>query len=221
MGDIAEQLQNALETENLFGDILTQGEDIIETVVDGASLLAGEAVAGVKQAIMDKRIFIYMILMAVGMMVIVEVVNWFFLYRKTWYVDLVKDSNKKLELYDAAKNTLKVGSEKNHENRLKNLKSSSDAAAQQLQSSKMKVGAFANVMMLFLVPLANRKFAGFIAGRLPFQPFFLFKYLAHQGLTNPMPTDCSPMFVYILCTTALRPIVQRFMQGGADTGMGF
>lgn len=51
-------------------------------------------------------------------------------------------------------------------------------------------------------------FDGRVVAKLPFQPFSLIQGLSHRNLMGSDPTDCSFIFLYILCTMAVREVNQ-------------
>ncbi|KXZ56763.1 hypothetical protein GPECTOR_1g688 [Gonium pectorale] len=46
---------------------------------------------------------------------------------------------------------------------------------------------------------------------LPFAPMFPFSKLAHQWLESPAATDCSFMFLYVVCNLGIKPNLAKLM----------
>ena len=50
------------------------------------------------------------------------------------------------------------------------------------------------------------RFEGRVVAKLPFVPIGLFQGLSHRGLTGDDYTECSFIFLYILCTMSIRQV---------------
>lgn len=50
------------------------------------------------------------------------------------------------------------------------------------------------------------RFDGHVVAKLPFQPFSLIQGLSHRNLMGSDVTDCSFIFLYILCTMSIREV---------------
>ena len=50
------------------------------------------------------------------------------------------------------------------------------------------------------------RFDGHIVAKLPFEPFGLLQGISHRNLMGSDMTDCSFIFLYILCTMAIREV---------------
>jgi len=50
------------------------------------------------------------------------------------------------------------------------------------------------------------RFEGRVVAKLPFVPIGLFQGLSHRGLAGDDYTDCSFIFLYILCTMSIRQV---------------
>ncbi len=50
------------------------------------------------------------------------------------------------------------------------------------------------------------RFDGHVVAKLPFEPFSLIQGLSHRNLMGTDPTDCSFIFLYILCTMSIREV---------------
>ena len=63
-----------------------------------------------------------------------------------------------------------------------------------------------NVWLLFF------RFEGRVVAKLPFVPLGLFQGLSHRGLSGEDYTDCSFIFLYILCTMSIRQVRLPFFR---------
>lgn len=50
------------------------------------------------------------------------------------------------------------------------------------------------------------RFDGHIVAKLPFEPFSLIRHISHRNLMGEDYTDCSFIFLYILCTMSIREV---------------
>ena len=92
------------------------------------------------------------------------------------------------------------------------------------------MGSMMATAMVFgtIVSTVSSFFEGQSIAVLPFEPIWMVKSMAHRGLVNPQPTDCSfiflvkfvkifekfclqPFFQYIMSTMALRHPIQKIL----------
>lgn len=57
-----------------------------------------------------------------------------------------------------------------------------------------------------LLSMFNSIFDGRVVAKLPFEPISLVRGLSHRGLLGEDYTDCSFLFLYILCTMSIRQV---------------
>ena len=55
----------------------------------------------------------------------------------------------------------------------------------------------------------NTIFEGRVVAKLPFTPLSWIQGLSHRSLLGNDPTDCSFIFLYILCTMSVRQNIQK------------
>jgi hypothetical protein len=60
-----------------------------------------------------------------------------------------------------------------------------------------------------LMGMFNTLFDGRVVAKLPFEPISLLQGLSHRNLMGNDYTDCSFIFLYILCTMSIRQNVQK------------
>ena len=63
--------------------------------------------------------------------------------------------------------------------------------------------------MISLLGFLNSHFSGRVIARLPFEPFPLVRSLSHRGLDGNDWTECSMVFLYILCGISFRGNLQK------------
>ncbi|GAB5583719.1 calcium load-activated calcium channel [Prionailurus iriomotensis] len=64
---------------------------------------------------------------------------------------------------------------------------------------------------LTTVTCMTRKFDGRVVAKLPFTPLSYIQGLSHRNLLGDDTTDCSFIFLYILCTMSIRQNIQKIL----------
>merc|ERR1712021_95982 len=77
--------------------------------------------------------------------------------------------------------------------------------SQKLQSQKVPSMFATGLCFASIVSTVSSLFEGQSIAKLPFEPVFFIKSIAHRGLTLASPNDCSFIFLYILSTMAFQP----------------
>ncbi|KAM4655634.1 calcium load-activated calcium channel isoform 1-T1 [Amazona ochrocephala] len=65
--------------------------------------------------------------------------------------------------------------------------------------------------ILFRATLVNVRFDGRVVAKLPFIPLSYIQGLSHRNLLGEDYTDCSFIFLYILCTMSIRQNIQKML----------
>ncbi|GLC44452.1 hypothetical protein PLESTB_000468200 [Pleodorina starrii] len=76
---------------------------------------------------------------------------------------------------------------------------------------RMKQWAIMTVSLATMFYVLRTWFLGKSVAELPFVPMFPFTRLCHQWLEKPGPTDCSFMFLYVICNVGIKPNVAKLM----------
>ena len=63
----------------------------------------------------------------------------------------------------------------------------------------------------FFISLFNGLFQGIVVAKIPFVPFTLLRRLSHRNILSNDYTDCSFVFLYLLCNISFRPIIQKML----------
>lgn len=75
-----------------------------------------------------------------------------------------------------------------------------------------------------LLSMFNSIFDGRVVAKLPFVPISLVQGISHRNLLGDDTTDCSFIFLYILCTMAIRQSIQKMLgfapSRSADKNLG-
>ena len=70
------------------------------------------------------------------------------------------------------------------------------------------------VFYVEFISLSFDRFDGRVVAKLPFTPFGLLQGISHRNLMGTDMTDCSFIFLYILCTMSIREVRERERERG-------
>ncbi|CAD7691156.1 unnamed protein product [Nyctereutes procyonoides] len=98
----------------------------------------------------------------------------------------------------------KVEKQKRQEEELKN--NNGDLSMVRMKSMFASGFCFTALMGMF-----NSIFDGRVVAKLPFTPLSYIQGLSHQNLLGDDTTDCSFIFLYILCTMSIRQNIQKIL----------
>ena len=153
---------------------------------------------------------IKIIVLAIFTNLFAEFLTWMFIYRKKNYKENKRQMDilsKKLEIN---KESIKSKSKqldkkiKQQENELKIL-----------GYEMMKIKAISMIIIglftFFFISLFSGLFQGIVVAKIPFVPFKLLRGLSHRGILSNDFTDCSFIFLYVLCNVSFRPIIQKML----------
>lgn len=135
--------------------------------------------------------------------------TWLLVYRTEKYKKLkaeVEKQSKKLEKQKENEATDKVQKKKieRQEERLKN--NNRDLSMVKMKSMFAIGFAFTSLLSMF-----NSIFDGRVVAKLPFVPISLLQGISHRNLAGEDYTDCSFIFLYILCTMSIRQNIQKIL----------
>lgn len=157
-----------------------------------------------------------------------EGLTWILVYRTEKYQKLkveVERQSKKLEKRkEAHGDSLDKQHKKKIEREEERLKNNNRDLSLVKMKSMFAIGfAFTALLSMF-----NSIFDGRVVAKLPFHPISWIQGLSHRNLPGDDYTDCSFIFLYILCTMSIRQNIQKLLgfapsraaskQGGALFG---
>jgi len=140
-----------------------------------------------------------------------EGVTWLLVYRTDKYQKLkleIEKQSKKLEkIKEAHGDTANLERSKKRkieqdEEKLKNTN-------RDLTMVKMKSMFAIGFAFTALLSMFNSIFDGRVVAKLPFTPIYWIQGLSHRNLLGDDMTDCSFIFLYILCTMSIRQNIQK------------
>jgi len=141
-----------------------------------------------------------------------EGLTWLMVYRTSKYQKLkseVEKQSKKLE-----KQKESIGTEISDRNQKKKLERQEEKLKtnnRDLSMVKMKSMFAIGFAFTALLSMFNSIFDGRVVAKLPFTPISWLQNISHRNLNGEDYTDCSFIFLYILCTMSIRQNVQKML----------
>merc|ERR1712002_1081109 len=140
-----------------------------------------------------------------------EGMTWLMVYRTEKYKKLkteVERQSKKLEKH---KENLGETTERSVKKKLERQEEKLKNNNRDLSLVKMKSMFAIGFAFTALLSMFNSIFDGKVVAKLPFVPISLIQNLSHRNLSGDDYTDCSFIFLYILCTMAIRQNIQKML----------
>lgn len=138
-----------------------------------------------------------------------EGILWYTTYRTSKYKGMKLELEKGTKKLEKMKKELETKNDPKlykrievEENRLK----TAQKDLTQCKSKSMMMVAFLSMAVMFAL---NKFYSGKIVAKLPFEPIWMFKSLAHRGIEGDDFTDCGYIFLYILCNMSLKASIQK------------
>ena len=135
----------------------------------------------------------------------IELLCYLFVWRTASYKRMMEDlewsTKKSEELKEKHKGQDKKGKEVKKQ---KKLDGAVKGSMRDMFVSKMKVGAINLIILIALFRWVGYHYKGVVVARLPFEPPQLMHRITHANLEGTNYTDCSAMFIYVLCQMSVR-----------------
>ena len=140
-----------------------------------------------------------------------EAISWLLIYRTEDYKRLKESIDALSKKLDKKKDTIApLDKQKQHGKKVANMDEQLKTKNRNMQIVKMKSMVFVMFSLFAVFGLLNNLFDGSAVAKLPFVPFPLIRGLTHRNLPGNDDTDCSMMFVYLLCSFSIRASVTRY-----------
>lgn len=139
-----------------------------------------------------------------------EFLTWLFIYRKKEY----KENKKKIDILtkrlEENKESTKVRN-KQLDKKIKQQENELKVLGFEMMKIKFISMTIIGLFTFFFISLFSGLFQGIVVAKLPFTPFKLLRKMSHRGILSNDFTDCSFIFLYILCNVSFRPIIQKLL----------
>lgn len=157
--------------------------------------------------------------------IICEGISWLLIYRTTNYKSLRSTIDRTQKKIDAMKTAATPAAHnKAKAKKMDRYELSLKESSRDLSLSKFKSGAVVALVLIVVFGLLSSLFEGKAVAKLPFHPIPLMQKMSHRGLPGDDATDCSMVFLYMLCSVSIRSNLQKFLgfsppRGAAGQGM--
>lgn len=141
-----------------------------------------------------------------------EGLTWVLVYRTEKYQKLKSEVEKQSKKLEKQKET--IGGETSDRSQKKKLERQEERLKnnnRDLSLVKMKSMFAIGFAFTALLSMFNSIFDGRTVAKLPFIPISLLQNLSHRNLIGEDYTDCSFIFLYILCTMSIRQNIQKML----------
>jgi len=150
-----------------------------------------------------------------------EAISWFLIYRTEDYKSLKSSIEKLSKQLDKKKDTItNISKQKVKDKKVAQLDERLRSKNKDMAMVKFKSMFFVALTLLSVFAFLNNMFDGQVVAKLPFTPFPLIRGMTHRNLPGSDFTDCSMVFVYVLCSLSIRSNVQRFFGFTPPKGSG-
>jgi uncharacterized membrane protein (DUF106 family) len=140
-----------------------------------------------------------------------EGVTWAMVYRTDKYQKLKQEVERQCKKLEKRKETSESIIVKNQKKKLEREEEKLKTNTRDLSLVKMKSMFAIGLAFTALLSIFNSIFDGKVVAKLPFTPISFLQGISHRNLPGSDYTDCSFIFLYILCTMAIRQNVQKLL----------
>ncbi|ESO09263.1 hypothetical protein HELRODRAFT_156425 [Helobdella robusta] len=137
-----------------------------------------------------------------------EGLTWVLVYRTDKYKKLKNEVEKQSKKLEKQKETVAIDtSDRNHKKKLERQEEKLKTNNRDLSMVKMKSVFAIGIAFTALLSI----FEGRVVAKLPFVPISWLQNISHRNLIGEDYTDCSFIFLYILCTMSIRQNIQKML----------
>jgi len=140
-----------------------------------------------------------------------EGLTWLLVYRTENYQKLKMEVEKQSKKLEKQKENVSETADRSTKKKLERQEERLKNNNRDLSLVKMKSMFAIGFCFTALLSMFNSIFDGKVVGKLPFVPISLMQNLSHRNLMGDDYTDCSFIFLYILCTMAIRQNIQKML----------
>ncbi|CAK9300165.1 unnamed protein product [Gordionus sp. m RMFG-2023] len=140
-----------------------------------------------------------------------EGLTYFLVYKTEKYKKLKAEVDRQSRKLEKQKEINSDALDKSHRKKLEKQEGKLKVNNRDLTLVKMKSMFAIGFAFTALLSMFNSIFEGRVVAKLPFEPINWFRGLSHRNLAGADYTDCSFIFLYILCTMSIRQNVQKML----------
>ncbi|XP_071948088.1 calcium load-activated calcium channel-like [Antedon mediterranea] len=140
-----------------------------------------------------------------------EGITYLLVYRTETYKKLKAEVEKQSKKLEKTKENFGESSDKGQKKKLERQEERLKSNSRDLSFVKMKSMFAIGFTFTALMGMFNSIFDGRVVAKLPFTPISWIQGLSHRNLLGDDYTDCSFIFLYILCTMSIRQNIQKLL----------
>jgi len=140
-----------------------------------------------------------------------EGLTWILVYRTEKYKKLKNEVEKQSKKLEKKKENASEGIDKGAKKKLERQEEKLKTNNRDLSFVKMKSMLVIGFTFTALLSMFNSIFDGRVVAKLPFTPISWIQGVSHRNLPGSDYTDCSFIFIYILCTMSIRQNIQKVL----------
>lgn len=140
-----------------------------------------------------------------------EGLTWLMVYRTDKYQKLKAEVERQSKRLEKRKEAHGDSLDKQHKKKIEREEEKLKINNRDLSLVKMKSMFAIGFAFTALLSMFNNIFDGRIVARLPFVPISWIQGLSHRNLSGDDYTECSFIFLYILCTMSIRQNIQKML----------
>jgi len=140
-----------------------------------------------------------------------EGLTWLLVYRSENYRKLKAEVEKQTKKLEKKKDKKTEAGDRSNKKKIERQEEKLKVNNRDLSMVKMKSMFAIGITFTALLSMFNSIFDGRVVAKLPFTPIGLLQGLSHRNLPGEDFTDCSFIFLYIVCTMSIRQNLQKVL----------
>ncbi|CAD7679962.1 calcium load-activated calcium channel [Bos indicus] len=140
-----------------------------------------------------------------------EGITWVLVYRTDKYKRLKAEVEKQSKKLEKKKETITESAGRQQKKKIERQEEKLKNNNRDLSMVRMKSMFAIGFCFTALMGMFNSIFDGRVVAKLPFTPLSYIQGLSHRNLLGDDTTDCSFIFLYILCTMSIRQNIQKIL----------
>ncbi|KAF3835681.1 hypothetical protein F7725_028239 [Dissostichus mawsoni] len=154
---------------------------------------------------------ILIVFISVCTALLAEGITWVLVYRTEKYKRLKAEVEKQSKKLEKKKETITESAGRQQKKKIERQEEKLKNNNRDLSMVRMKSMFAIGFCFTALMGMFNSIFDGRVVAKLPFTPLSYIQGLSHRNLLGEDYTDCSFIFLYILCTMSIRQNIQKML----------